>query len=64
MRKLNNKGFGMTTMIIFIIIFIIILLAIMFVADSNGIGKDSQNPVLEKKDHIFVSPNEEKEEEE
>ena len=33
MVKLNNRGFGMTTMLIFIGIFIIVLIAIMMLAD-------------------------------
>ena len=63
--KLNNRGFGMSTMLVFIVLFIIVLIAIMVLAYNNGIEKDSPNPALEKKNGIFVSPkdNEEKEEE-
>ena len=55
MGKLNNRGFGMSTMLIFIALFIIVLIAIMVLAYNNGIEKDSPNPTLEKKNGVFVS---------
>lgn len=58
MVKLNNRGFSMANMIVFIILFIIVLIAIMILAYDNGIEKDSPNPALEKRDNMFVSPNE------
>lgn len=58
MVKLNNRGFGMASMIAFIILFIIILIAVMILAYGNGVEKDSPNPALEKRDNMFVSPNE------
>lgn len=64
MGKLNNRGFGMSTMLIFIALFIIVLIAIMVLAYNNGIEKDSPNPTLEKKNGVFVSPNEDEEQEE
>ena len=63
MGKLNNRGFGMSTMLIFIGIFIIVLIAIMVLAYNNGVEKDSPVKAVEKEDGIFVSPsNKEKEE--
>ena len=63
MVKLNNRGFGMSTMLIFIGIFIIVLIAIMVLAYNNGVEKDSPIKAVEKEDGIFVSPsNKEKEE--
>ncbi len=61
MAKLNNRGFGMSTMLIFIGVFVIVLIAIMVLAYNNGIGEDSPNPVIKKEDTIFVSPEEEEE---
>ncbi len=62
MVKLNNRGFGMSTMLIFIGIFIIILIAIMILAYDNGVEKGSDEPVLKKEGDIFVSPNNDNEE--
>ncbi len=63
MGKLNNRGFGMSIMLIFIGIFIIVLIAIMVLAYNNGVEKDSPIKAVEKEDGIFVSPsNKEKEE--
>lgn len=59
MIKLNNKGFGMSTMLIFIGIFIIVLIAIMVLAYNNGVEKDSPVKAVEKEDGLFVSPQEE-----
>lgn len=63
MVKLNNKGFGMSTMLIFIGVFIIVLIAIMVLAYDNGIERDSNNQILEKQGDLFVSPNNDNEEE-
>ena len=63
MVKLNNRCFGMSTMLIFIGIFIIVLIAIMVLAYDNGIEKGSDNQALEKEGDIFVSPNSDEEEE-
>ena len=62
MIKLNNRGFGMSTMLIFIGIFIIILIAIMILAYDNGVEKGSDESVLKKEGDIFVSPNNDNEE--
>lgn len=62
MVKLNNRGFGMSTMLIFIGIFIIILIAIMILAYDNGVEKGSDESVLKKEGDIFVSPNNDNEE--
>ena len=43
MGKLNNRGFGMTTMIAFIIFFIIVLIAVMILAYDNGVEKRFAN---------------------
>ena len=61
MGKLNNRGFGMSTMLIFIGIFIIVLIAVMVLAYNNGIEKDSPVKTVEKEDGMFV-PSEEEEE--
>ena len=61
MVKLNNRGFGMSTMLIFIGIFIIVLIAVMVLAYNNGIEKDSPVKTVEKEDGMFV-PSEEEEE--
>lgn len=37
--KLNNKGFGMGTLIFFICLFFVILLAVTYIAYTNGIEK-------------------------
>lgn len=49
MGKLNNRGFGMSTMLIFIGIFIIVLIAVMVLAYNNGVEKDSPVKAVEKK---------------
>ncbi len=59
MVKLNNRGFGMSTMLIFIGIFIIVLIAIMVLAYNNGVEKDSPVKVIEKENGIFVPKEEE-----
>ena len=61
MVKLNNRGFGMSTMLIFIGIFIVVLIAIMVLAYNNGVEKDSPVKAVEKEDGMFV-PKEEEEE--
>ena len=61
MGKLNNRGFGMSTMLIFIGIFIVVLIAVMVLAYNNGIEKDSPVKTVEKEDGMFV-PSEEEEE--
>ena len=62
MVKLNNRGFGMSTMLIFIGIFAVILIAIMVLAYNNGIEKDSPIKTVEKEDGMFVPGDEEEEE--
>ena len=62
MGKLNNRGFGMSTMLIFIGIFVVILIAVMVLAYNNGVEKDSPVRAVEKEDGIFVPRNEEEEE--
>ncbi len=62
MGKLNNRGFGMSTMLIFIGIFVVVLIAIMVLAYNNGIEKDSPVKAVEKEDGMFV-PGEKEEEE-
>ena len=62
MIKLNNEGFGMSTMIIFIVVFIIILIAVMVLAYNQGIEKDSPIKVVDKEEGMFI-PNNEMEEE-
>ncbi len=61
MGKLNNRGFGMSTMLIFIGIFIIVLIAVMVLAYNNGIEKDSPVKTVEKEDGMFVPSDEEEE---
>lgn len=41
--KLNNKGFGMGTLIFFICLFFVILLAVTYIAYTNGIEKKDNN---------------------
>ena len=61
MGKLNNRGFGMSTMLIFIGIFIVVLIAIMVLAYNNGIEKDSPNKAVENENGWFVPGTEEEE---
>ena len=61
MVKLNNRGFGMSTMLIFIGIFVVVLIAVMVLAYNNGIEKDSPVKTLEKEDGMFVPSDEEEE---
>lgn len=61
MGKLNNRGFGMSTMLIFIGIFIIVLIAVMVLAYNNGVEKDSPVKTVEKEDGMFVPSNKEEE---
>ena len=44
--KLNNKGFGMGTLIFFICLFFVILIAITYVAYTNGIDRKDENRVV------------------
>ena len=59
MVKLNNRGFGMSTMLIFIGIFVVVLIAVMVLAYNNGIEKDSPVKTVEKEDGMFVPSDEE-----
>ena len=61
MGKLNNRGFGMSTMLIFIGIFIVVLIAIMVLAYNNGVEKGSPVKAVEKEDGMFVPIEEEEE---
>lgn len=61
MVKLNNRGFGMSTMLIFIGIFVVVLIAVMVLAYNNGIEKDSPVKTVEKEDGMFVPSDEEEE---
>ena len=61
MGRLNNRGFGMSTMLIFIGIFIVILIAIMVLAYNNGVEKDSPVKAVEKENGMFVTPEDEEE---
>ncbi len=61
MVRLDNRGFGLSTMLIFIGIFIIVLIAIMVLAYNNGIEKDSPVKTVEKEDGIFVPGSNEEE---
>ena len=61
MGKLNNRGFGMSTMLIFIGIFVVVLIAVMVLAYNNGIEKDSPVKIVEKEDGMFVPSDEEEE---
>lgn len=63
MGKLNNRGFGMSTMLIFIGIFVVVLIAVMVLAYNNGVEKDSPMKAVEREDGMFISPSEEEEEE-
>ncbi len=63
MGKINNRGFGMSTMLIFIGIFVVVLIAVMVLAYNNGVEKDSPVKAVEKEDGMFISPSEEEEEE-
>lgn len=56
MGKLNNKGFGMTVMLIFMGVFIVVLIAVMIIAHNNGVEQDSKDKAFEKEGTIFVSP--------
>ena len=40
MKKLNNKGWGLSTFIAFIVFFFFVILLVTFVADKAGMGKD------------------------
>ena len=62
MGRLNNRGFGMSTMLIFIGIFIVILIAIMVLAYNNGVEKDSPVKAVEKENGMFTTPEDEEEE--
>ena len=61
MVKLNNRGFGMSTMLIFIGIFIVVLIAVMVLAYNNGVEKDSPVKAVEKENGMFVTPEDEEE---
>lgn len=61
MGKLNNRGFGMSTMLIFIGIFIIVLIAIMVLAYNAGVEKDSPTKAVEKENGLFTVPSNEEE---
>ena len=59
MGKLNNRGFGMSTMLIFIVV----LITVMVLAYNNGVEKDSPVKAVEKENGVFISPPNDKEEE-
>ena len=62
MGKLNNRGFGMSTMLIFIGIFVVVLIAVMVLAYNKKKKKDSPVKTVEKEDGMFVPRDEEEEE--
>ncbi len=47
MRKLNNRGWGLSTMITFLVILLLFILVIAFVSYRFGITKKSPNPLYE-----------------
>lgn len=46
MRLLDNHGWGLNTMIVFIVILILIVLVVSVLMYNFGIGKDSSNLVV------------------
>lgn len=58
MVKINNKGFSLSTEIVFIFVFFIFLISMMIISYRNGMNKNSQEPKFEKKNEMFVLPEE------
>ena len=56
MRKLSNKGWGMTTLIAFICIMLLIILGIFFLAYNYGVEKDSPNRIDEEENGVIITP--------
>lgn len=46
--KLNNKGWGLSNMIIFIVILLLFMIIFLIVAYNYGIEKDSPNSLYEQ----------------
>lgn len=45
MKKLDNKGWGLNTMIIFLVVMLLFILVIAILSYKMGIEKDSKNPI-------------------
>lgn len=51
MKMLNNKGWGLNTLITFIVIFLVFILVIAILAYNIGIETDSKNSIYEVSDN-------------
>lgn len=47
MKKLNNNGWGLGTMIFFIVVFLLFILIVAILSHNMGIEKDSTNVIYE-----------------
>ena len=47
MKKLNNKGFSLGTMITFVCIFVFFLIVVALISFNLGVGKDSPEPLYD-----------------
>jgi len=45
MKKLNNNGWGLSTMITFIVVFLLFILVVVILSYNMGIEKDSKNNI-------------------
>ncbi len=56
MKKLNNRGFGLGTLLAFICFFIVVMLAIAIMAYNAGVNSDSSKEQEHAQENTFVSP--------
>lgn len=56
MQKLNNRGWGLGTMMAFIVFFVFVLLIIAIIAYNFGLDKGSPNHQIKIEENKFVSP--------
>ena len=47
MNKLNNKGFGLSTLITFIVIFMLFIIVVSILSYKMGLGKGTDSPIYE-----------------
>ena len=55
LRRLNNKGWGLSTFLGFIVVFFFMILLITYIANKNGIGSSGTEYEEEEEDYIILN---------
>lgn len=56
MKKLNEKGWGLTTLLVFICVFILILVGVAILSYHYGANEGRKNNVNKRERNIIVAP--------